>query len=226
MKTQGGAGEPRAALFFAPRAPDPYAARVTPALTPNIQTPRLSIVNADAPLSALVGANRHADLSAALRAAVPASWPPEIMRDALPYFGEWHARTPGLGAWGMWLFVLRPDALGPGLPAPPTLVGAGGFKGPPSPEGDCETGYSLLPEFHRRGLATEATRALIAWALGDPRVRRVIADTLPRHEPSLGVMRKCAMRHLGAGPPEGGVVTVRWGVTREAFGAAATGWNR
>lgn len=191
-----------------------------------IETSRLALVNADRTLSRLVGADDHAGLGAALGAAVAPGWPPEVMRDALAFFGAWHDRDPNLGAWGMWLFVLRAGALGAGTPGGPTLVGAGGFKGPPDGEGRCETGYSVLPAFQRRGMATEATRALAAWAFGDARVRLLLADTLPGHAASLGVMRACAMERLGEGPPEGGVTTERWGVTREAFVRASAGWNR
>ncbi len=191
-----------------------------------IETARLSLVNADRTLARLVGADDHAGLGAALGAAVAPGWPPEIMRDALAFFGAWHDREPSLGAWGMWLFVLRAPAPGPGSPGAPTLIGAGGFKGPPDAEGRCETGYSVLAKFQRRGLATEATRALAAWAFADPRVHTVTAETLPGHESSLGVMRKCAMVHMGEGAQEAGVTTERWGVTRESFERASAGWNR
>lgn len=199
---------------------------MTPTQPARIETSRLSLVNADRALSRLVGADDHAGLRAALGVAVAPGWPPEVMRDALAFFGAWHDRDPNLGAWGMWLFVLRAGALGPGSPEGPTLIGAGGFRGPPDSEGRCETGYSVLAPLQRRGLATEATRALAAWAFADPRVRTLTAETLPGHESSLGVMRKCAMTHIGDGAQEAGVTTVRWGVTREAFVRASAGWNR
>lgn len=185
-----------------------------------VQTARMTLVNASPAMAHAIGANDHTALGASIGADVPIDWPPELLKHALPFVAQWHEKVPNLGAWGMWLFMLKPGAIGAGSPERCTLIGSGGFKGPPPPlpeGGDVEVGYGLLPAFHRRGLGSEATRALIAWAFGHDDVRRVIADTLPGHEPSLGVMRNCGMVHLGAGPTEEGMETVRYGVTRDVF---------
>lgn len=108
----------------------------------------------------------------------------------------------------MWYFILCGSER--------QLIGNGGFKGRPK-DGMAEVGYSILPEFQRKGFATEATRALIDWAFSHPEVDRVAAETLPELEPSLGVMRKCGMKYVGRGAPEEGVETVRYEVTREEW---------
>jgi RimJ/RimL family protein N-acetyltransferase len=79
-----------------------------------------------------------------------------------------------------------------------------------------EVGYSICPEYQRRGFASEATRALIAHAFASPQVTRVDAETLPELEPSISVMLKCGMRFLGPGSEPG---TIRYGVTREEWSA-------
>jgi SAM-dependent methyltransferase len=72
--------------------------------------------------------------------------------------------------------------------ARPTLVGSAGYKGPPIGDG-VEIGYSIVPSWRRRGLATEACGALIesAWARG---ADRVVAHTFAHLDASIGVLRK------------------------------------
>jgi RimJ/RimL family protein N-acetyltransferase len=63
-----------------------------------------------------------------------------------------------------------------------------------------EIGYSVIPSWRRRGIATEACRALIdaAWQRG---ARVVIAHTLPNLEPSLGVLRKLGFESAESSTP-------------------------
>ena len=85
---------------------------------------------------------------------------------------------------------------------PPVLVGICGFAGAPV-DGSAEVGYGVVESYHRRGIATEATRQLIE--KGRARgATRFTAKTLPHLEPSLGVMRKLGFTY--AGSPEPGVV--------------------
>lgn len=56
-------------------------------------------------------------------------------------------------------------------------VGGIGFKGVPDERGCVEVGYGIDEAFQRRGYATEATRAMAGWALAQPGVRSVIAQT-------------------------------------------------
>ncbi len=83
-------------------------------------------------------------------------------RDAL-------AANPSGSAWGARLFVARD---------PPELVGWGGFKGLPK-DGVVEVGFEIAEARRGRGLATAATRAMLAEAFADERVTAVIAHTLP-----------------------------------------------
>jgi RimJ/RimL family protein N-acetyltransferase len=70
-----------------------------------------------------------------------------------------------------------------------------GYKGPPV-SGVVEIGYSVVPSWQRRGLATEACRRLIesAWERG---ASAVTAHTFAHLAASLGVLRK-----LGFEPAE------------------------
>jgi RimJ/RimL family protein N-acetyltransferase len=60
-----------------------------------------------------------------------------------------------------------------------------------------QVGYTVVEPSWGRGYATAALRALIARLLADPRVRRVVAETLAEHAASRRVMEKAGMRHCG-----------------------------
>ena len=80
------------------------------------------------------------------------------------------AVDPGSARWGPRLFVVA---------APRTLVGWGGFKGPPDAAGAVEIGYAVAPAREGHGVATAAAGALVAEAWATPDVRAVQAHTLP-----------------------------------------------
>jgi [ribosomal protein S5]-alanine N-acetyltransferase len=76
--------------------------------------------------------------------------------------------------FGLYLIVRRADKL---------VIGDGGFVGPPS-AGAVSIGYEIVPAARRQGYATETIRAFAAWALGQPGVDEVRAQTLPENEAS------------------------------------------
>ena len=146
----------------------------------------------------------HDRLAEELDVAVPGDWPPEHHDADTLRFSRDALSRPGAAGW--WLhYIVLVDA------ARPTLVGTAGYKGPPS-DGSVEIGYSVVPSQRRRGIATEASAALIeeAWRRG---ADAVVAHTLPHLEPSIGVLRKLGFEP--SEPPEPGVLafTLRRDVT-------------
>ena len=77
--------------------------------------------------------------------------------------------------WWTHLFVHAADR---------TLIGIGGYTGPPE-NGTVEIGYSIAPAYRSRGLATAAAAELRAGAAG---VRTVQAHTLAHANASTGVL--------------------------------------
>ncbi len=75
-----------------------------------------------------------------------------------------------------------------------TVVGDLGFYGPPTPAGVVTVGYGLAPGARGHGYATEALRELAGWALAQPGVDRVEADTTHANLPSQRVMERAGMR--------------------------------
>jgi [ribosomal protein S5]-alanine N-acetyltransferase len=147
-------------------------------------------------------------LSELLGAAVPASWPPgEYDRDALAFFRE-RLLAGGADAvgWYGWYALSRPEPGGESR-----LVGAGGYFGPPGPEGAVEIGYSVVPEHRGEGYAIELAQAIVARAWAFPEITTVVAHTTPGNAASVRVLERCGFTPVGPGEAEG---TVRFEATR------------
>jgi len=137
-------------------------------------------------------------LAAGLGASVPPTWRPDYL-DAVSLQFSLERLSEGPGQAGWWLhFVVLRSGFGGRL-----LIGSGGYKGPPSPDGSVEVGYSIVTDHRRRGFATETVRALVGRAFSLPSVRRVIGETLPELTPSIGVLRKCGFRQIDGGSEPG-----------------------
>ena len=90
------------------------------------------------------------------------------------------------------------------------VIGTAGFKGPPDEEGVVEIAHGIARGYQRRGYATEAAAALIAFAFDSGRVRLVRAHTLPTPNASTRVLAKCGFERIGeVTDPEDGLVW-RW----------------
>lgn len=160
-----------------------------------IATPRLTLVAATPELTWADLDDRTA-FEEMLGAAVSLEWPPSIFEDKdRIYFAKRLENNPESVGWWHWYFILGENS--------PRLIGNGGFGGFPDDEGSVMVGYSLLPQFYRRGYASEAVAALIDWAFADVRVRRIVADVFPDLAPSIGLLRKCGFVQNGGGDEAG-----------------------
>jgi len=84
----------------------------------------------------------------------------------------------------------------------PRVVGHAGFHGPPGVNalgeaGAVELGYTVFPDFRRRGYASEAVAALMRWARRERHVHVFVASVAPDNEPSLAIVRKLGFEHIG-----------------------------
>jgi ribosomal-protein-alanine N-acetyltransferase len=78
-----------------------------------------------------------------------------------------------------------------------SLVGAGGYFGPPDSQGIVEIGYSVLPEWQQLGYAKEIVRALVAHASTFEKINNTIAHTSPENEASKRVLMACGFTEVG-----------------------------
>ncbi|HXW96776.1 MAG TPA: GNAT family N-acetyltransferase [Gemmatimonadales bacterium] len=154
-----------------------------------IQTRRLLLVpfEADA-IDALVGGEE-----ARLRSLTGFTFPsplrsPPLMEEVLPMVRDRLRADPGSRGWWTWLTVDRTTK---------QVTGALGFGGPPDAEGAVMIGYSTYPGADHRGYATEATAALVEWALRQPGVDRVCASIPSDNVPARRVAEKVGMRVAG-----------------------------
>lgn len=63
--------------------------------------------------------------------------------------------------------------------------------------GAVELGYSVLPEFRRRGLAEEAALAMMDWAVRSHGIRRFVVSISPQNAPSAAMARKLGFARIG-----------------------------
>jgi RimJ/RimL family protein N-acetyltransferase len=119
------------------------------------------------------------------RAQYPPHWPnDELVSIGFPYSLDAIRAQPHIRLWG--------DSLALPLHGPPIVVGSVVFKGRPD-DGIAEVGYAIEESSRSQGLATEATRACVEWALAQDGITAVHATTFPWHHASLGVIRKVGM---------------------------------
>lgn len=134
------------------------------------------------------------ELGRLLGAAIPPSWPPgEYDRSAMEFFHARLSESPEAIGWYGWYAIHRPDD------GDAAVVGAGGFLGPPGPEGAVEIGYSIAPEYQARAFATELVQALKTRAFSAAEVVRVIAHTNAKNAGSIKVLERSGFTLAGSG---------------------------
>jgi RimJ/RimL family protein N-acetyltransferase len=115
--------------------------------------------------------------------------PPPYMADALPVVRDRLRDQPSETPWWNWLIVERESG---------EAVGSVAFGGPMNQEGAVLVGYAIYAEYEGRGYATEAVRALVAWAFSHPGVREVRALAPVWNTPALRVAENVGMRPVAS----------------------------
>ena len=68
----------------------------------------------------------------------------------------------------VWMLVQREEGV---------IIGSAGFKGGPDEKGEVEIRYAMGKDYRRRGYMTEAVKAICCWALEQPEVAHITAET-------------------------------------------------
>jgi len=119
----------------------------------------------------------------------PDQWPnEELVARAFPFSLDAIRAAPDVRLWG--------DSMLIPLDGPPRVLGSVVFKGRPG-DGVAEVAYGIEESSRGNGLASEATRACVEWALTQDGISAVQATTFPWHVASLGVIRKLGMQPCG-----------------------------
>lgn len=172
-----------------------------------LRTSRLEIIAATLPLIE-AEVEGSAKLASMLQTEVDSWPPPGNDASSLRWTYEKLKADPEHAGYFVWYVVLAEESSR-------KLIGLVAFKGPPDESGTIEAGYSVLENYQKQGMATEATRAIMQWAFRNPAVRLITAETFPELQASIKVMERCGMKFLGEGSSEPGAI--RYGVTREDF---------
>jgi RimJ/RimL family protein N-acetyltransferase len=123
-------------------------------------------------------------------ATVPAAWPGRaLVERAFSASLERIRENPEHRLWGDRLIIAREG--------PRRILGSVIFHGRPETDGIAEVGYGVEEESQGQGIATEATRAAVDWALEREEVRLVRATTPPWHRASIRVLEKSGFRCIG-----------------------------
>lgn len=114
---------------------------------------------------------------------------------------------PALEPWLLRAIALRETRI---------MIGYIGFHTGPGAEylnsyapGSVEFGYTIFPDYRKKGYASEAAQALMEWATLDQGVTRFVVSISPSNEPSLRLARKFGFRKVATvTDPEDGVEDV------------------
>jgi len=179
---------------------------------PMVRTERLELTPLPGPaLDALLARDAGTlERLTGARFAEPAA--PPYMAEALPVVRDRLRVAPDEVRWWNWLAVR-----GEGREA----VGSVAFAGPPDRDGAVLIGYAMYPAFEGRGYATEAVRAMIAWAFAQPGVREVRALAPVWNTPALRVAENVGMRPVASEEDDDVGEVLLYALTTPASGGSA-----
>jgi RimJ/RimL family protein N-acetyltransferase len=155
-------------------------------------TERLELRPVTLPLViAVLEGRRRREIEEMLGAEMPWAWPGRALLEQVFSVSLDAVRAdPETRLWGDRLMITRE--------APARVVGSVIFHGRPAPDGTCEIGYGVEETSQKKGYATEALTAILAWALEQPECRVVRATTTAWHKASARVLEKVGMKKVGS----------------------------
>jgi [ribosomal protein S5]-alanine N-acetyltransferase len=154
-----------------------------------LYTARLDLVPVTVDLVEAVLDQSSARCHAILEAELPNQWPGRALVERAFYASLEAIRSdPGRRLWGDRVMIARDKR---------RVVGSVIFHGAPDEDGSVEVAYGVEEDSQGCGFGTEATRASVEWALGQPEVRVVRAATPPWHIASQKVLERCGLVRVG-----------------------------
>jgi [ribosomal protein S5]-alanine N-acetyltransferase len=158
--------------------------------TTSVHTARLELTPLDADAIQALLAGDAERLKQLTGAAFPQPvGPPPYMAESLPVVGSRLQKSPAEAPWWNWLVVRKEDR---------EAVGAVAFGGMPDAAGAALIGYAMYPGHEGRGYATEAVKAMVAWAFTQPGVNTLRALAPVWNTPAVHVAEKVGMRPVSS----------------------------
>lgn len=115
--------------------------------------------------------------------------PPPYMTDPLPAVRDRLRARPAEAPWWNWLMFERETR---------RAVGSVSFGGPPDELGAVLIGYAMYEQFEGHGYATEAVKAMVAWAFQQAGVRQVRTLAPVWNTPAVRVAENVGMRPVAS----------------------------
>lgn len=167
------------------RAPEGREGGNDTIFTPRLELPRMSL-----PFVEAVMRDDRAAAERAAGATLPPQWPNRALVEQAFYASVEAIRAdPERRLWGDRLCISRDGER--------RVLGSVVFHGRPDDDGVAEIGYGIAEAAQGAGIASEATKACVDWAFRQPFVQAVRATTFSWHKPSLRIMEKLGMHHVG-----------------------------
>ena len=155
-----------------------------------LETPRLWLEEITLPLVEAIFANDREKAETIGRCKIPEAWPGRALVERAFCASLEAIRTdPDKRLWGDRLMITKGEER--------ILVGSVIFHGLPA-NGVAEVGYGVEHSWQNKGLATEATRACVDWALAQEGIVRCRATTPPWHTASVRVLEKSGLARAGS----------------------------
>ena len=159
-----------------------------------IETARLRLVPFTVPFIRASLADDRAEAERLIGISLPENWPDDCRR-LLELRLSQIERDPQIVEWLLRGIVWKEIN---------HMIGHIGFHdrpGDPDVEkvapGAVEIGFTVEPDFRRRGIATEAAEALLNWAAATKGVRSCIASIRPDNQASLALTARMGFRKIG-----------------------------
>lgn len=158
-----------------------------------IRSTRLDLIPMTPPVLRSLLAGDFSKAGELLGASVPAD--AELPCGAMEHFLRKLEADPGFQPWCMRAMVLRAEGV---------VIGDIGFHSAPGHEslavlspGGVEFGFGVWEPWRRRGLATEASEALMRWAQEEHGVTRFVLSISPENVASRGLAAKLGFQKIG-----------------------------
>jgi RimJ/RimL family protein N-acetyltransferase len=172
-----------------------------------VQTARLRLIPGTTDM-VKAAIDDHIRLAGLLGASIPGAWPGHDLREVLPQFHQRMVEDAAFENWVVWFWVLRRETGGD------ILVGDGGFMGLPDDDGRVEIGYSILPDYRRRGYAREGVEGLLKVAFGIRGIDTVMAETEKSNAASIRLLEKLGFARMAGAE---GTDTLWFALTRQVY---------